>query len=502
MDEEKETSGIPWQEILATLFRRWRLIAVVFVVGLIGSAILAFLQGPQYEASAKLMLTSERAHITVSPDPSSGAVVDRVTDQEINSEVALLKSPALIREVLEPVYNPSAQQPPTGLLQQTMAALRYPLDVPGRLYRRMYNVPPASPFDGWVQAYAAGVAVTPIKSSNLIQVTFWGSSPQWTAEFVNQLITHYVERRARLNQTSAALDFLESQRKLLSDKMRQAEDALAKFYDREHIDAGFEQRTPLRARVGELETALAKSATELAEATARAEFLNQELRTRPKSDLMEPRAAQNDPLQLIRTRIFELQLQRSELLSKFAPTSLKIQEVDRQIDEARQLLAQQEKEQKAVGGGGDPALVRAWSETQAQVAAVKARMESLRAQVAGYREKLDHLDQTASEQERLEQEVTTAKESFLTYTKKVEAARFSDALDQSRIVNVSVVEKAEVPTAPLPLKRSRTLMMGAIMSLAAGGGLAFLLDKIDPKVKSAAEAERVSGLPLLADIPS
>ena len=496
--DEQETSSIQWQEILALLLRRWMLIAAIGAIGLVVTVFVAFSQGPMYEASAKLMVSPERARITVSPDPSTGATVDRITDQELNSEVALLKSPALVREVLEPYRDKMKWQPPSGFVQRARATLNYWLDLPGRLYRSIYNVPPTSMFDNYVETIGDHVSVTPIKMSNLIQITFAGPDPVWTAEFVNQLAAHHVERRARLNQQSEALPFLEQQRQLLSDKMRQAEQTLDDFYTREGVHVSSDERTTMRTRLTELETALANSNTELAEAAARAEFLSHELKSPPSGAAAQPRAAQGDPLQLVRNKILDLQLQRSEALSRFAPTSLKVQEFDRQIGEAKRLLAEQEK----AGQGGDPALVRDLSQTQAQTAAVKARVESLRTQIATSRAKIDHLDEIASEQGRLEQAVTTAKESLLTYTKKVEAARFTDALDQSRIVNVSVVEKAELPASRRSGQRGKTIMMGAMMSLGIGAGLAFLRDRIDPKVKSAAEAERASGLPILADIPS
>jgi capsular polysaccharide biosynthesis protein len=44
-------------------------------------------------------------------------------------------------------------------------------------------------------------------------------------------------------------------------------------------------------------------------------------------------------------------------------------------------------------------------------------------------------------------------------------------------------------------------VLGAVVSLAAGLGLAFVRDRFDPSVKSAAEAQRLAGLPVLSEIP-
>jgi capsular polysaccharide biosynthesis protein len=46
-----------------------------------------------------------------------------------------------------------------------------------------------------------------------------------------------------------------------------------------------------------------------------------------------------------------------------------------------------------------------------------------------------------------------------------------------------------------------TILFGAVVSFAAGIALAFMRDRLDPSVKGATDARRISGLPVLAEIP-
>jgi len=494
--DDQETGQIDWQEIVALLFRRRKLILGVAVSGLATAVLLVSIRSPVYQATAKLMVTSQRARITVSPDPKSAATVDRLTDQDLNSEVALLSSPALVREALEPDRDQVGTTKEIGWGQQLSGMIAAALDLPARFYRSMHGVPPLNPFEKLVLAIAPGVVVTPVTKSNLIGISYAAGDPQWAADFVNRLAERHVERRAEMNQQAEALGFLESQRRLLNDKLRAAEDALANFYAREAIDATPEQRTTLHTQLTTLESTLANSTTELAEGAARAAFLSQEIRS--GRAVWTSASSQADPLLLLKTRLVDLQLRRSELLTKFAPGNAKVQDLDSQIEEARRLLAVEEKARASTGGGNGPLQLEL---TQAQLAAVRARVDGLRSRIASARTALAHLDQIASEQERLEQDVAAAKEAFLTYSKKVEEARFSDALDASQIVNVTIAERAEVPVQPEPSKSARILVLAAIMSLFAGVGLAFARDRLDPAVKSSSEAQRVTGLPILADIP-
>jgi uncharacterized protein involved in exopolysaccharide biosynthesis len=496
---------LPWREIAAVIFRRRAVILAVFGAGLTLTTALAWLRAPVYQATAKVMVTSERARITVSPDAGAKPLVDRVTEQDLNSEVALLQSIGLVREVLEPHRQAVEGRANTGLASRFADVLRLPLQVPQMLYAALHDVAPPSRFETWVAITARHVSVTPVSRSNLIEVAFVDDDAVWAADLVNALVTHHVERHVRLNKTGDTRRFFESQRELLSRRLDDAEQALSGFYEREGFDSVPEQQIALRNRLVELDGALGNASTALAEATARAAFLDKAIQLYPKSLPADARIAGNDGLQLIKSRILQLELQRSELLAAFAPTSLKVQQIERQLAEARRLLADETRTAGRGTGVANPtyqSLEMDLAQTRAQGAALEARIDAVSGQLAEVRKRLEHLDAVASEQQRLENNVAAAKEAFVTYLKKEEEARFADALDESRFVNVSIVESATVPSAPLPSQTAVRFAAGVCLSLIAAVALAVVRDRLDPTVKSAAEAAALTDLPVLADIPS
>lgn len=490
---------LPIQEIIALLWRRRSLIGIVFAAGLVTVIVLAWLQGPIYRASAKLMVTSARATITVSPDANERPRVDPVTDSDLSSEVAMLNSASMLREVLAPYRDRQQPQPAPSGFARVMSILTYPLSLPSRIYRAIHELPPGSPLDEWVAETSQHLTVTQLGRSSLIEVALENRNPQWAADVVNNLVSRHVERHVQMNQQNSAQQFYESQRTLLTEKLRSAEKELREFYERESIDSGTKGLTELRTRVSQLETSLADAEVELAESAAEADFLSHAMTTLPKPGAVASNLTTGTTL--IKNRIVELELQRSQLLTQYAPTSMKVEDLDRQLKEAHRLL---DEEKMDAAGPGDPARQKLEAnrlQTQARAAALQARTASLRAQLDSSRTELAHMDTIASDQERLEQEVNSAKASLATYLKKEEEARFSNALDESRIVNVTVVDRATPPQTPMQSKRALTILIGAIMSLAAGLLVAFLRDWLDPTVKGGADAQRLSGLPVLAEIP-
>ncbi len=491
---------IPWREIVAVLHRRRKFILQVFLGGFITVLLGVWSRGPTYRATATLLVTSDRAQVVVSPDENTRPTVDRVTEQDLNGEVALIHSDSLVREVLEPYVN-AVDNTPT-VFDRVKAALTFPLRVPSLLYRKWHGMPPVSGLDGWVQAVMFNLGVYMIPRSNLIAVTYESPNPQWAAELVNKLVARHLERRARLSQQSEARQFYEQQREILGQKSQAAEAELDAFNRRQGMESLTpDQRKALRARLDGLQTTLANSETELAEGTARIQFLTNEIKNYPRNIPTESKIAQNQ--QYIKPKILDLELQRNELLSKYTATSVKVRDIDRQIAEARRLMENDKEILAETTSAVNPAyqaLEVDLAQTKAQMAAVAARVDALRSQIGTSRQTVAHLDEINSEQERLEQAVTSAKQAFLTYSKKEEEARFSTALDESSFVDIAVAEPAEVPTAPLKSKQAFMLIVGSLMSLATGVGLAFVRDRLDPSVKSAAEAQNVSGLPILAEV--
>src|SRR5262249_21929471 len=92
--------ALPWQDLVASIFRHRRLVLITFFLGLIGVTAWAWTLPPSYKATAILMIRDNRTSLAVSPDERTGPLMDRGGQDDINSLVALLTSPALVEEIL------------------------------------------------------------------------------------------------------------------------------------------------------------------------------------------------------------------------------------------------------------------------------------------------------------------------------------------------------------------------------------------------------------------
>ena len=92
------------------------------------------------------------------------------------------------------------------------------------------------------------------------------------------------------------------------------------------------------------------------------------------------------------------------------------------------------------------------------------------------------------------------RETFQLYLKKAEEARISTAMDDEKLINVAVIEKASPPVIPLGRGLAMAAALAAISGLALGIMIAFGLEFFNSTIKDEDDVERFLGVPVLATI--
>ena len=254
------------------------------------------------------------------------------------------------------------------------------------------------------------------------------------------------------------------------------------------LRAGLQQT---EAAIEETEKRLGTLATQLASTPAR---MTTASRTTDNAQLM---------MQL-KSTLLNLVIKRTELLRKFQPTYSAVQEVDQEIAETRKaILAAQGAPLRDETTDSDPTyewlrgeLVKARTE----LAALQARRRSIERSIRNAEARSRTLSESNLRREDLVRTVNRLQDSYKLYAQKREEARISDALDRSRILNVSLVQE---PTAPLLPKRSPWIValagLAAALTLAVGTGI--LSERLDRTFRTANEVRWYLEVPVIAALP-
>ncbi len=485
------------RDFAAPLFRHRRLVVSTFLI-LVGGTILAITQLPKvYEASMKILVQRERVDEAVSPGRDT--VISNpggVTEEELNSEVELLKSRDLLEKV---VVSCNLQNSPS----QSFWSRILPKSDGGQ------NGDPQESERKISQAVLAlenKLTIEPLKKTDMIQVSYDSPDPELSARVLRTLGNLYLEKTVAVHRPPGAFEFFQSESQHYDQALQTAEAKLAKFdLEKGVTDPQLEKQIALQ-KLAEFQTTLNETRVAIDETEKRARTVEDELASTPAQTVSQVRSSENPLLmQQLKTTLLELQMKRTALLDKFEPEYRPVQEIQKQIAETTEAIVQAQKspdlEETKDRNPTYEWLLSELTKAHAELATLHAREAETRNVIQQYRNQLGVIDVNGTTQEDLVREVKEAEGNEILYEQKREEARIGDALDRQRIVNVAIAEGATVPALPVHSHWAQTLLLGMFLAFSVGPGIAFVVDYLDPSLRTPDELRDLLQIPVLAALP-
>jgi uncharacterized protein involved in exopolysaccharide biosynthesis len=475
------------QEALLVLVRHRRIILGVYLGVFVTACVGIFVLPPQYRAAAKVLVTSNRAEISTSAERPTELQRSAVTPPQLNSQLEIVHSADLIAGVLKDMAPPVEVTAKPGVVARTFMAV---LDLPGRILRGAYSrlhgihgVVVNDQLDPRVAAVQAGTEAGLVRNSEVIEIAFTGGNPEWAREYVSRLTAAYIERQAKMQRESEAENFFVTQSELLRQKLSDSEAALRA--QREQAGALAGQQAEIHDRLNEFSADFARTRIARAEQEERVAFLERTL------------AADRHSGRVATPELLTLEAKRAELIGRYQPKSERVRDIDQQILNLRAAIGSYESgtAQNDAGGGSELTSARA------SLVALKGKEEALAKEREEYRRQAELLDSQNFDLVRLERQVKLDEEAYLSYVRTAEESRLSNALEQSKMLRLAVVEPATVPMEPVSPKKGAIILFALVGGAAVGVGVAFALDYFDKTVRTAAEVRRYADLEVLAVLP-
>jgi len=466
------------------LFRQQRVF--VCVSGLVlGMAIFYVSGGARYQAHMKILVRPGRADAPVSAQENAPLDLTRlaITEEELNSEVELLRDDEVLREVVEK----------NGLGgRDWLHFLRLGEGREQRVERATRRL-------------AKKLQVEPMKKTNLIAISYASADPRQAVKVLQSVANAYLEKHTIVHRPSGELLFFEQQ---TSESRRQLEDAkqrLLEFSSGRGVVAAAQERDLALQKLSDVDASHRQTRIDLAETQQRVWELEEQLKILPERTTTQLRTADNpELLKALKSSLLDLQLKRTQLLTKFEPSHRLVQEVDQQTAQAQAAIAA-ESTSPVRDETTDKNAHFEWATSELQQArvrlkALQARAAATGAQEAAYRDIAKRLGEDAVSQDDLQSTEKAAEENYLLYLKKQEEARMADALDQRGIVNVAIAEEPVTPA--LPSSSTWTvLVIGLVAAGTAGTGAAFAVDYLDPALRTPEDVLKCLNAPVLASLP-
>jgi len=165
------------------------------------------------------------------------------------------------------------------------------------------------------------------------------------------------------------------------------------------------------------------------------------------------RTSDNPELMMqVKGKLLELELRRAALLQKFKPTYPAVQQVDEEIAKTRAAIAAAESAPlRDQTTDRDPTYEWMRSElvkARTDLESLKARASSIANSIRESDRRLRRLSKSSLKQEDLLRTAKALEAQYLLYLRKGEEAHVSDALDRSKILNVTIAQPPSIPVLP------------------------------------------------------
>jgi uncharacterized protein involved in exopolysaccharide biosynthesis len=473
------------REVAMVVFRQRRVFLTI--AGFVAAATLFYaLFGSQYQAHMKVLVGRGRVDAPMTAEQNAPVDLARmlVTEEELNSEVELLKDEEVLRRVVEG----------TDLANHDWLHFLRPGETTDKKMERA------------VRRLAKKLNVETVKKTNLINVSYGSNDPSQAARVLQTLANVYREKHLEVYRPNGEFRFFEQQSGESRHQLDEAQQKLRQFMLNRGVVAAAQQRDLALQRLSDADASYRHTQIELAETRRRVEELRAQLRTLPERTTTQMRTADNPELfRALKSSLLDLQLKRTDLLTKFEPGHPLVQEIERQIALAKSAVAAETLAPlRDETTDKDPNYE--WAKAEMQRAEVNLRGLEEKAtatgtQVLAYRAISRQWGDDAITQDDLLSTEKVAQESYLLYARKREEARLNDALDERGIVNVAI---AEHPVAPaLPVWSSwAILVVGFVAAGACGTGAAFAADYLDPAFRTPDEVLAYLQAPVLASLPA
>jgi uncharacterized protein involved in exopolysaccharide biosynthesis len=491
-----------WTEMI---FRRrvtvLEVCAVVFGLVVLGTLVWP----PIYQGTAKIFVRDNRAELLVSPGlsantPQNPAVVNNpINEEDLNSEMELLTSTYIIKRAVADLKPPVHH---AGITAPMLNGVNYVLGLPGAGYRAMHDTPNLDPHEAWAIELGQHLSASVIKKSDIIEVNFRSHDPAWSKQFLELLMSAYLDYHAHISHDPAAEKFFNQQAKMLQAQLEEAEEQLRLFQIKSGITSIDDQRSGLVDRLDQLQLQFDKNQADLAFNQQQSISFKELLDQTPARLSKETRQVQNMALAQLKPQVMQLRAERAELLTRYQPDSERIRQIDAKLAAAQKILDTEDHlEVSEKSTDINPIWVTInsnLSQAKAQVSALKASQTSIGQQVAAARQQLTDMASSVVVLDRLQRTVQNSKDAYLSYVRKSEEARAAEALNRSRILNVSVAQPATAPLRPVfpnvPLNTGVGLILGLVLGVAA----AYREEENDSKIYSSATISEVAGLETVA----
>ena len=486
--------GFDLRELMRKIRKRKYLIASLVLIVTTVVAVDSFRNVSYYQATAKIALTQEQANLRLGE-----VVIGANVNERINTDLLMIKTYPLLEDVVvklrldqNPRFLSGGRKSVRESIETILGKLK-PAPAPAR-----QELPTLDPlvlegeaFDQrsaeerarlapYVQVLMSTLSVNQVPMTRAIDVTFTHTDPEIASSVANGVARVFIDYsyRNKTESVTTSADWLDRTTRSLLAQVQQAEENLSNYSISHNIFGDTDALNLTGEKLASVYDQALKAETD----RILKQSIYEEVRKGRVAQL--PEAFSDSRTQQLQADLNKLQLKLAELNARYGPENPRVAETRQQITEIQTLINDGTKFlEERLRADYERALR---DETLIKEALNRAKAEAIQQ------------NQDAIQFNILRQNVDTAKSLYNDFLQKTNQVNLQRA-DQAK--DMRVIDPAQTPGAPVGPNRLRSILLGFLLSLAGGIGLALGIEYLDNTIKSIEDVQRVTQLPTLAVIP-
>jgi polysaccharide biosynthesis transport protein len=486
--ESTKNREITWLQLFGLMKRnRWLSISIMCVIMLV-AFIGTLLTRPEFEATASVEIDAPSTDtFSLRNAPTFGP-----NDPDyLQTQGQILRSEGIAIEVIRNLRldkNPDIVGPPNqrpSLFRRTMAQIRDVLGrrVPGRDANGV----------GWagevvltpneskaLAVFEKNLAVSAVRESNLVNVSFFCPNPPLAARITNTLLDVYIEKnyRTRYETTIEETRWLSKQLDDLRDKVEKSNKALAEFQNSNGI-------VDLKGGGNTTTQTLEQLTQQLNTAKGDRIQLEAEVRSLDQAGVDAVSVARNNTLILdVSKMLAEASANLAQARAIYGENNANVQKYENQVNELQQRLNAERQ--------------RIAQSLRTSYASAVAREQLLTRSIDGMSGKIHQMNETEVRNSSLKKQVQVSEDLYNALFAKLKEAGISAGLRSS---SIRIVDRALVPNQPIKPQLRLNLALALVIAFVFGLGVPVSRELLAGRLHDPEDFRKHTGLSPIGVIP-
>lgn len=459
--------------------RRVGLIIAV-AVGFAGAAsVWSFLQTPQYQAKATVVVEQ------VGPSELDNNRDHRQSDlspEYFQTQFELLKSHYVFQRTAQLLHleeRSEYQLTPSILSELVGRIVPAPRANDTAPKNGATEDAPKHVNDQWLKRFTEAIEIVPVRGARLAHVIATSEDPEFAAQMANTLASVYIERTQELNAAAKekAAEWFTAHLDELRKKVEAAQQALYMFRVKHGLMGGREDKAVAVRTNTELDSELIRAEVKQAEVQSRLEQIKSVLRNRTDqngvieidwSSLDASTEVLNSPLiRTLQEQDIRASGQVAELEEKYGPLHPNLIRAKTEMRDLRERIRQE--------------VQKVFDSIKQDYDTARGRVRVIKEAASRHKQEKLRLEQYEVDYGILEREADSTQHLYDMFLKQTKEADLSAEL---RTANVYIADPAVPNSSPIKPKKQLNTLLGFLVGLMTGIGLALFLEARDRTLKN------------------